>query len=139
MNQDLEKIIKKIEELESRILLLEGGKITKHEKTIVHGGEKSSLRSYLEKASGDVQRTLAIAYHLKKLGGQEIFSASDLEINFEKAQEKKPLNINDKINMNIKNGHMEKSSEKKDNFKAWYVTKDGERFVENDFKSSKVK
>lgn len=87
--------------------------------------------------SDDVKKTLAIAYYLEKFDGYSVFNAGDLLKAYQRAKEKKPLNINDKINLNIKNSHMDEAPEKKNGKKAWYLTTSGERFVENDFKSTK--
>lgn len=96
--------------------------------------KKITLREFLlaKKLSDDVKRTLAIGYFFEKYEGLTSFNSEDLLKAYEKAKEKKPLNINDKVNMNIKHGHMAEASEKKDNKKAWYLTNSGENFVEND-------
>ncbi len=65
------------------------------------------------------------------------FNINDLEAAFERAKEKKPTNMNDKVNMNIRNGHLEEASEKKDSRKSWYLTNSGEQHVENGFKTQK--
>ena len=101
--------------------------------------KKLAIREFLiaKKATDDVKKTLAIGYYFEKFDGFTTFNSDDLKTGYEKAKERKPININDKVNMNIKNGHMAEASAKKDNKKAWYITNSGESFVENDFKSSK--
>lgn len=101
--------------------------------------KKLSLREFLitKKPSDDVKKTLAIGYFLEKFEGVSSFNTDDLLSAYEKAKEKKPLNINDKVNMNIKNGHMAEAPAKKDSKKAWYVTNSGESFVDNGFVNSK--
>ncbi len=48
---------------------------------------------------------------------------------FRAAREPVPPNINDKANLCVKNGHFMEHSEKKDNTKAWLVTRTGEEVV----------
>jgi hypothetical protein len=97
---------------------------------------KGSLREFLiaKKPGDDVKKTLAVGYYLEKFEGLNSFSVKDLEAAFESGREKQPSNINDKVNMNIKNGHMAKAREKKENHKAWYLTNAGIGFLENSFK-----
>jgi len=57
-----------------------------------------------------------------------------LEEYFKKAKEKPPLNINNKVNANIKKGYMMEVDEKKDNLKCWCLTNSGIEFCENNFK-----
>lgn len=126
-----------INDLEKRISALEEivGK-KKSQSSLKHSDKKLSIREFLitKKASDDVKRTLAIGYYFEKFDAFASFNSDDLKIGYEKAKERKPININDKVNMNIKNGHMAEASAKKDNRKAWYVTNLGERFVESSFK-----
>lgn len=131
--KNLEKIIEKLEALEVRV--------TKLEHTDAPTGnagtsKKLSLREFMlsKKPTDDVKKTLTIGYFLEKFESMSSFNIGDLEAAFERAKEKKPSNMNDKVNMNIRNGHLEESSEKKDNRKAWYLTNSGEQFIENNFK-----
>ena len=84
--------------------------------------------------SGDVEKTLLIAYFLERFTGMASFNVDDLSRSFQLAKEPTPGNINDKVNKNIRNGHMTEAKEKKDKKKAWLVTTSGEKYVENDFK-----
>lgn len=77
-----------------------------------------------------VQATLAIAYYLEKYDGMSTFNAADLVKGFRAAKEPVPTNINDKVNMSIKNGHLMEAEAKKDNMKAWEITRSGEKYVE---------
>lgn len=57
---------------------------------------------------------------------------------FEKAKEKTPANINDRVNKIIANtGYIMETKEKKDNLKAWTLTNSGERFIEEDLPPKK--
>jgi len=135
-NNDLGKIIEKLEALEARIAKLEHTGATPTESG-ADRGKKTSLREFIiaKKPTDDVKKTLAIGYFLEKTESMSSFNISDLEAAFERAKEKKPTNMNDKVNMNIRNGHLEEASEKKDSRKAWYLTNSGEQFVENEFKT----
>lgn len=137
MNNDLQQ---QINNLDKRIKALEGivGSTSQGE-AAGQQKKKLSLKEFLltKKPSDDVKRTLGIGYFLENFESFTSFNTDDLLDAYEKAKEKKPLNINDKVNMNIRNGHMAESAVKKDNKKAWYITNSGESFVEKDFKTSK--
>lgn len=141
MEKDIKKILKKIEALEARVSKIELKGSTLADAPGTARQKKLSLKEFLlsKNPVDDVKKTLAIGYYLEKFEGFSFFNTNDLESAFERAKEKKPTNINDKVNMNIRNGHMEKSSEKKDNHKAWYLTNTGEAFVRDDFKSKNKK
>ena len=138
MDNNIKDIVKRLGILEERVLVLE------HQTKSISLGKrgaikpkKLSLREFLiaKMPSDDVKRALVIGYYFEKFDGFISFNSDDLRAGYENAKGKKPLNINDKVNMNIKNGHMTEASAKKDNKKAWYVTNSGERFVESDFKA----
>ena len=133
--------------LEQRISTLEE-KIKKIEQSlaIVFGQDKDNMsRSNIKKMSvkefimtkdldDDVKRTLAIGYFLERMENISSFNVDDIKRSFHSAKLQLPSNINDKINMNIKNGHIMEAEEKKDSKKAWVLTATGEKFVENEFK-----
>ena len=137
MSNDIQQ---QVNDLERRMSALEAimGK-TNPKSFPNHSDKKLSIREFLiaKKASDDVKKTLAIGYYFEKFDGFSSFNSDDLKTGYEKAKEKKPINIHDKVNMNIKNGHIAEAAAKKDNKKAWYITNTGESFVENDFSSSK--
>ena len=58
------------------------------------------------------------------------FNTKDLAEGFRSAKEPPPTNMNDKVNLNIRKGHMMEAKEKKDKSKAWVLTNSGEKFVE---------
>ena len=137
-SMDNTDVQQQINSLDKRLAVLE--EMMRKTNTSIPGAgheKKMSLREFLisKKPSDDVKRTLTIGYYLEKFSGFSSFNVNDLLNYYEKAKEKKPTNINDKVNMNIKNGHMDESSEKKDNKKAWYLTNSGELYVENNFKA----
>ena len=122
----LEKRMQALEARLSRNALVTGSK----------GAKKLSIKEFIisKSPSNDVEKTLAIAYFLERYTGAASFNTDDLSQYFQLAKEATPLNINDKVNLNIKKGHLAEASEKKDKKKAWIVTNSGERFVESDFK-----
>jgi hypothetical protein len=98
-------------------------------------GKKLSLKEFLiDRAPANaVQTTLAIAYYLEKFDGVSPVNASDLDRAFREAREPVPANINDKTNMCVKNGHLMEAKSKKDNLKAWLVTRTGDQLVNGGF------
>jgi hypothetical protein len=132
---DLKEILKQLQDHESRIKALEGKPSLGHLK----GKKPPSIKEFilLKNPHDEVQLTLAIAFFKEASEHLDSFNVRDLEDGFRKAKEQVPLNINDKVNMNIKNGHLMEASEKKDSLKAWTLTNSGERFVENNFEKTK--
>lgn len=131
---DYSVLLQKIENLEKRVDILEGvrpGVANEAER------KKISLKEFLltKKITNDVERTLAIGYYLEKYIGHESFHIGELEDSFKAAKEKIPQNMNDKVNMNIRKGHIMDYKEKKESKKSWCLTNSGETLVENNFKS----
>jgi hypothetical protein len=102
---------------------------------------KMSIKEFLLEcaASDDVQKTLAIGHYLETQEQMASFNKADLEKGFRAAKESVPTNVNDKVNMSIKNGHMMEVAEKKDNLKAWVLTSSGEKYLQNGFKKASPK
>ncbi|MHA1252320.1 MAG: hypothetical protein ACTSRP_20210, partial [Candidatus Helarchaeota archaeon] len=67
------------------------------------------------------------------------FNIKDLEKGFKLAKEKIPNNINYKVYRNISQGYMMERDEKKDNLKAWTLTRSGEEFVKSKFQKKTLK
>lgn len=130
----LKEMMTKLEDHERRITLLEGipGKIKSE-------GKKLSVKEFiLEKKPSDyVQKTLVIGYHLEHFEGMDKFNVRDLTEGFRSAREQLPKNINDTVNLNIAKGHLMEAKEKKDKFKAWFLTNSGEKFVEEGLSEGK--
>lgn len=82
------------------------------------------------KATNDVERVLLFGYYLESIQNTISFSVDEIKNLFYISKVKLPLNINDKINLSIKKGHIMEAQEKKDNKKAWTLTGEGEKFVE---------
>lgn len=131
---------KQIDDLKQRVASLEDIVFQEKKSNQVKGHRKKklSIREFLieKKPSNDVEKTLAIGYYFEKYGGVSSFNVDDLQQGYEKAKEKRPINLNDKVNLNIKKGHIAEASEKKNNKKAWYVTNSGATFLENNFNGS---
>ncbi len=97
-----------------------------------------SIREFLNEKNpnSDTDKTLAMGYYLEKYKGLTPFNKNDLKKIFIEAREKIPLNINDKINLNIRKGYIMEVGEK-EGFKAFQLTNSGEKYVENNFKKVK--
>jgi len=134
MNQRIDEIEARVKQIEERLALT----AAKQPSTVAIQTKPLSLQEFLieKKPTGDVQKTLAIGYFLEiheKIGA---FNVADLLRGFERAKEKKPLNLNDKVNMAIRNAYFDEVVEKKDNKKAWQLTNKGIAFVDNSFNKS---
>jgi hypothetical protein len=137
MTEELQQMKEKIRELEKRISKLE--KPSSFATDLSDSRQKKiSLREFMlsKKPSSDVERVLSIGYYLEKFEDSASFNVEDLEKSFRVAKEKTPQNINDKVNGNVKKGHIMELKEKKNNRKAWCLTSTGELFVENNFKEN---
>ena len=77
-----------------------------------------------------VLMTLTIGYYLENYDGINPLTAADLEAGFRAAREAVPSNLNDKANNCVKKGYFMEAKEKKDNLKAWLLTRTGESIVE---------
>ena len=132
MQNDIEirvsSLEKRVTELEQKSL----GNILKS--TEDSSKKKVSIKEFLmtKKIDDDVKRTLAVTYFLEHVEGNGSVNTDDLKKAFNLAKSPLPANINDKVNMNIKNAHMMEAEAKKDNKKAWVLTATGEQFVETD-------
>lgn len=131
----------RIQELEERVKKIEGilSSPSNGEAVQTRSRDKLSVNEFLnlKKPGDDVKRTLAIAYWLDINEGVGSFNSSDLSSAFRAAKLKMPLNINDKINMNVKNGHLAEEKKKRNGKKAWYITNSGIQFVESELNSTK--
>ena len=132
----LDELQSSIRSLDARLSKLESGGAPNTNLT----EKKLSLKEFLIERgpSNGVQTTLAIAYFLENYDGESPFNAADLERGFRAAREPVPPNINDKANLCVKNGHFMQHSEKKDNTKAWLVTRSGEEVVRAGFSKARL-
>ncbi|MFH0869358.1 MAG: hypothetical protein V1839_03960 [archaeon] len=122
----------RFEALEKRVAAVE--KRFETEKPASAQKQLSVKEFILSKApKNDVERTLAIGYYLERFDGKTAFSVQDIDTGFRSAKEKVPDNLNDKVNQNIKKGHMMEAKIQKGAPKAWNLTSSGERLVESGF------
>ena len=123
----IEDMMKKLDEHEKRISILESATIKKTQTE----GKKLSVKEFLltNKPNDNVQRTLVIGYYLEHFELMDSFNTKDLADGFRSAKEPQPININDKVNMNLRKGYMMEAKEKKEKSKAWVLTSTGEIFV----------
>lgn len=131
----MDNLKQRIEELEDRVKDLEDGLADTVKTTTVRDPEnRVNLIEFLNQKNldDDVKRTLAIAYWLSDFKKVDSLNVLDIEKYFQLARYAVPKNLNDKINMNVKNRHMALLKEKKDGKKAWYVTNIGANMVENE-------
>jgi hypothetical protein len=130
MNNELEK---RVEVLEQRLKEIENKLSGNNARTITES-KKVSIKEFLitKKIDDDVKRTLVLTYFLEHMENYKSINTDDLKKAFSLAKHPLPSNINDKVNMNIKNAHMMESDEKKDGKKAWVLTATGEKFVESE-------
>jgi hypothetical protein len=132
--EDISEVIGILEDHERRISALEG-----MPEKLKSEGKKLSIKEFIltKNPIDDVQKTLIIGYYLEHFEGADKFNVKDLTEGFRLAREPIPMNVNDKVNLNIAKGYMMAAKEKKDKFKAWVLTNTGERFVEDGFKEKK--
>jgi len=137
--EDIKSLSEKVFDLETRIVVLEALVSGSKTDTAEPSTKKLSVKEFIlsKRPSNDVQRTLAIAYYLEKNEGMPSFNIEDLARYFQLAKEPTPQNLNDKVNLNIKKGHVMEAKAKKENKKAWVITNTGERFIESNFKETK--
>lgn len=121
----------KIIDLEKKLLDITNPNNNNNNNNLQKVGKKLSLKEFLlgKKVSDDVKKTLAIAYFIEYIENIRPFNTDDLKKAFFLAKEKSPVNLNDKINMNIRNGLIMEAEEKKESKKAWVLTATGEVFV----------
>lgn len=137
--ENIKSLSEKVFDLETRVVALEVHLGGKEMDTAIPLAKKLSVKEFIlsKRSSNDVQKTLAIAYYLEKNEGMLSFNTEDLARYFQLAKEPTPQNLNDKINLNIKKGHVMEAKAKKENKKAWAITNTGEQFVENNLKETK--
>jgi len=134
---DLHRLAERVLALEKRMAKLEGRHAEDAGLPKARDSKEMSVKEFIlaKRPSNDVEKTLAIGYFLERFKGLDSFNIDDLSRYFQLAKEAIPQNINDKVNMNIKKGHLAEAKEKKDKKKAWIVTNSGEAFVESGFEA----
>lgn len=134
-NEEVLQIKKQVEDHEKRLSELETLLQAKPEV----GRKEVAIKELIlaKKPKNDVQKALAIGYYLEKYQGLSCFNVRDLEDGFRAAKEKVPQNMSDKVQINVRKGHMMETKGKKNDLKAYVLTNTGEKYVENDFKKEK--
>ncbi len=134
MHDELLEMKNKLEDHESRLSRLEC--LLKGNADGFRKEKPLSLGEFLSKKSPktDIQKTLVIGYYLENIENVTPFNKKDLEIAFRRAKEPPPKNINLCVYGNIKHTFMMEYEEKKDNRKAWCLTRTGIGFVEKKLK-----
>src|SRR5262245_36827647 len=124
----LDELAARVVQVEKRMAELEAKCLQDQPEKKKDGNSKPlTIKEFIlsKRPSNDVERTLAIAYFLERFVGLTSFNIDDLSHHFQLAKESIPGNINDKVNLNIKKGHLAEAREKKDKKKAWIVTNSG--------------
>ena len=137
----LEEIMSSLKGLEDRIACLEGRPASIDEAAIARPIEKKmSIKEFIINLApkNGVQMTLVIGYYLEHHEGVVPFNSTDLEKGFRAAKEPFPSNINDKANMCVAKGHLMEEGGKKNNLKAWVLTRSGEEVVQKGFSKKSV-
>lgn len=130
----LNKILAILHSIDDRLTRLETQGMTSNaavQQGLPANVKKISIREFLKDKlpSDGVRTTLCIAFYVEHYDGVSPFNKADLENGFRAAKEPLPPNINDKIGMSVKNGHMMEADSKKNAMKAWLVTRSGEEYL----------
>ncbi|MCU0678577.1 MAG: hypothetical protein MUF19_03270 [Candidatus Pacebacteria bacterium] len=131
IDKQIREILVRVSTLEKRVAELETGPVPA-QSNVVSGDKRVSIKEFLHEhePKNDVQRTLLIGYYLEHFSGYASFNKSDIEAQYRLAKTPVPKNINDKVNMCIKNCFLMESDSAKDGMKAWVLTMTGEKIVE---------
>lgn len=133
--KDISELKKTLLDHEERIKTLEKRSSSESASS---GQKELSIKEFINqiKPKDAVQTTLCICYFIEHHQETALFNIKDIEAGFRAAKIPPPTNINDKVNMNIKKGHIMLAKEKKDNRTAWVLTATGEKFINNGFSES---
>lgn len=98
-----------------------------------------SLKEFLisKNPKDDVERTALFGYYLENFRKYEIFNVKDITSCFREAREKVPDNVNDKISKCIGKDWIMESDKKKDDKKAFVMTRTGSEIIERNFAEGK--
>lgn len=92
-----------------------------------------TLVEFLEQKGNPQRHTELVtvfAYWLFKVEKTKFFNAKDIVSCYDKTRRVKPKNTNQIINTNVRSNLFAEASEKKEGYKAWFLTHRGEEFVE---------
>lgn len=82
-------------------------------------------------AKADTDKVLVFGYFLEKHKAYESFNMADIRQCYFEAKEKIPLNISDKMNMNLSKGLFMLAPKKKAGKRTVILTRTGEEYVQN--------
>jgi hypothetical protein len=92
-----------------------------------------TLGEFLDKKGNPqkhTDRVTVFAYWLFKVEKMELFNVKDIIDCYNKTRIPKPSNPNQIINQNVATHIFAETTEKKDGYKAWVITRTGEQYVE---------
>lgn len=92
-----------------------------------------TLGEFLDRKGNPEKHTDVVAifaYWNFKKEGLEAFNVKDIINAYDKTRRPKPSNPNQIINQNVSTHIFAEAKEKKDNLKAWVITRTGENYVE---------
>jgi hypothetical protein len=133
IERQISVILERVSILEKRIHELEGDAKAPVQESAMKSDKRVSIKEFLHEhePKNDVQRTLLIGYYLEHFSGYASFNKNDIEAQYRLAKVPVPKNINDKVNMCIRNRFLMESDDVKDGMKAWVLTMTGEKTVED--------
>lgn len=140
-NDNTNSLEQRIAKLEDRVAELEKNNIIQRnsDDSSDHSTKSMSIKEYIieKQPKDDVQRTLVIAAYLEAFKDVANFTAEDLKQYFKEARLKPPINVNDKINLNIKKGWLMDAGKNDQGRKIWNLTISGEDKIKSDFREDK--
>jgi hypothetical protein len=126
---EVQKIVKALESIEER---LKPPTITGTEKP--KGATKGlSLPEFINRLSPktDSDKALCCGYYIQKVRGTESFTTKSLRSTYIEAKLRKSPNMSEAVGKNVRKGFMSPTGQKKEGLSSYYVTRDGEAFVES--------
>lgn len=97
---------------------------------------KEFLTNY--EVATNTDRALILGYYMEQIEGSATFNATDIDKLFRLSKEKPPKNMNDILAKNVarNGGLLMVADEKKDDKKAWMVTRTGEEYLNELYKNN---
>lgn len=128
----MSSIDERILALENRVDDLEKQLVGRKLKDEKSQPKRQSAKEFLmqKKVGGFKEMTLVLAYYYEVLSANGPFDVSVLEKLYEAAKVRKPANLNDQVNQNVKAGFMMESPKEDSDRKHWVLTVTGEKHVE---------
>ncbi len=134
MHENQDNIMKKIHDLEERVIKLEQSILNNNETDNRAGSQKKlSLRELFRKTKSktNVEKVLLAGFYLEVYEGSICFNAEEIKNALRNAKIPPLSNTLAFINQNIKNGNIMQEKQKKDDLKAYTLTATGEDLVKN--------